>query len=116
VSHARVPPVEGAHAARALARALRRCPARESVRDFRTGERVMKGLRSILALSIALFALGACNKHDEPPAAEASSGGDNGDNTNSDDTNGNNTFLNGDKSTGQKINGSEDTSDKAGMY
>jgi hypothetical protein len=34
-------------------------------------------LRSILALSIALFALAGCSKHDKAPAAESSSGGDN---------------------------------------
>jgi len=74
----------------------------------------MKGLRSILALIIALLALGACSKHHEPPAAESSSAeSSSGDeNTTQEDD----TFLNGDESTGQKINGSEDTSDKAGMY
>lgn len=37
----------------------------------------MMGLRSILALGVVLFALGGCSKHDHPPAAESSSGGDN---------------------------------------
>jgi hypothetical protein len=36
----------------------------------------MKGLPLILALSVALFALGGCSKHDRAPAAESSSGGD----------------------------------------
>jgi|SRR4051812_23523887 hypothetical protein len=38
-------------------------------------ERFMLGLRSILALSMALFALAGCSKH-ETPHAESSSGGD----------------------------------------